>query len=57
MALRTPADVLRLRRAIATADALSIVGGGATGVQLAGAAAVASPRSARSRSPHPGWIG
>ena len=43
MSLRTPADALRLREAIESAEALSIVGGGPTGIQLAGAAAVARP--------------
>ena len=38
-ALRTEADALALRDAIANTDALVVIGGGATGVQLAGAAA------------------
>lgn len=39
LTLRTEADALALRDAIASADALVVIGGGATGVQLAGAAA------------------
>lgn len=42
-ALRTPGDAIRLRRRVATADQVSIVGGGATGVQLAGAIASTRP--------------
>lgn len=38
-ALRTEADALALRREIESADGVVIVGGGATGVQLAGAVA------------------
>lgn len=41
--LRTPSDAIRLRRRIDSARELSIVGGGATGVQLAGAVSVARP--------------
>lgn len=37
--LRTPSDAIRLRRRLETAETVSIIGGGATGVQLAGAAA------------------
>lgn len=42
-ALRTEADALALREAIASAEALVVIGGGATGVQLAGAAAHTRP--------------
>jgi NADH dehydrogenase len=41
--LRTEADALGLRSEIEAGDAIVIVGGGATGVQLAGAVAVARP--------------
>ncbi len=41
--LRTPGDAIRLRRRIESVEELSIVGGGATGVQLAGAVAVSRP--------------
>ncbi|MGB3734992.1 MAG: FAD-dependent oxidoreductase [Ilumatobacter sp.] len=44
--LRTEADALELRAEIETCDAVVIVGGGATGVQLAGAIAAAQPRTA-----------
>ena len=42
-ALRTPADAIRLRRRLRAAGEVSIVGGGATGVQLAGALATTRP--------------
>lgn len=41
--LRTSADAVALRQLIVDAEALVVVGGGATGVQLAGAALVAHP--------------
>lgn len=43
--LRTATDALSLRAAIATAPSVVIVGGGATGVQLAGAVTAAHPRT------------
>ncbi len=42
--LRSAEDAEALRRSIAGSSSLVIIGGGATGVQLAGAAAVAHPR-------------
>lgn len=41
--LRTPGDAVRLRQHIDSARELSIIGGGATGVQLAGAVSVSRP--------------
>ncbi len=41
--LRTTADALALRRMVAAAEAVLIVGGGATGVQLAGEISLANP--------------
>ena len=41
--LRSAEDAVALRRSVGNASSLVIVGGGATGVQLAGAAAVAHP--------------
>lgn len=46
LGLRTSADAIDLRKLIDDADSLVIVGGGATGVQLAGAAAYAHPELA-----------
>ncbi len=43
LGLRTSADATELRKLIDDADSLVIVGGGATGIQLAGAAAHAHP--------------
>ena len=42
-ALRSAEDALALRESIARASSMVIIGGGATGVQLSGAAAVAHP--------------
>ena len=42
-ALRSAEDAVALRESIARASSMVIIGGGATGVQLAGAAAVAHP--------------
>jgi len=41
--LRSAEDALALREAVARASSVVIIGGGATGVQLAGAAAIAHP--------------
>lgn len=43
MPLRSPADALRLRDRAKSAEQVSIIGGGATGTQLAGALAVSRP--------------
>lgn len=45
-ALRTAADALSLRRSLRSATEIVIVGGGATGAQLAGAVSVAHPGTA-----------
>ncbi len=41
--LRTPADALAIRRRLATTDRVTIIGAGATGLQLAGAIAATFP--------------